>query len=151
MKKQALIVFVFFLAFIFNTIAYAVSSLEETESAAIHGNQKAQCELGCALWTGTFGNVPDGNYRTVSRNANKAYGWLVLGTDFTAHGKPTESTYSFIVDALNSLGSYYEVEVGDTTKAKENYKKSADLFVEFGGKFEETIAGRNYNRLETEE
>jgi hypothetical protein len=110
-----------------------VVSWEETERNAASGNQQAQCELGCSLWTGTYGNIIDGNYRKVVRLPGKAYDWLLRGTDQTTHGNPTDSTYSFVVAALNALGSYFEIERGDTEEAKMYYQRSADLFVEFGG------------------
>ena len=151
MKKLSLVLFIVSLAFIFNSVACTASSLEDVENDASRGIQKAQCELGCALWSGIFGNIPENNYRKITRNANQAFDWLTKGTDLTVHGEPTESTYSFIVDALNALGSYYEVEAADMAQAKLYYKKSADLFVKFDGEFVGTIAGRNYIRLVAEE
>ncbi len=121
--------------------------LDVIETDARNGIQVSQCELGCALLSGIVGNLPDGTYRLVPRNADEALSWLTRGTDFAVHGEPTEETYSFIVDALNSLGSYFEVHADDIVQAKMFYKQSADLFVQFGGEFEGTIAGRNFLRL----
>jgi|GEM_PF-6497018 hypothetical protein len=151
MKKLSLVLFIVSLAFIFNSVACTASSLEDVENDASRGIQKAQCELGCALWSGTFGNIAEENYRSIPRNVNKACNLLKQGVDSDTHGEPTESTYSFIVDALNALGSYYEVEAADMAQAKLYYKRSADLFVKFDGEFAGTIAGRNYMRLVAEE
>lgn len=119
-------------------------SFEEVEKQAIQGNQRSMCEVGIALLTGSFGNMHDHNYKKIDRNIENALIYLEKSINSIT---PDDSTYSFIVDALNALGSYYEIEADNIDKAIDYYKKSADLFVGFGGDFEGVIAGRNYNRL----
>ncbi|MBY0461746.1 MAG: hypothetical protein K2Q34_01000 [Alphaproteobacteria bacterium] len=147
MKRTLLHLFIIFLILFFDNAAFGTSCLEDTERDAIKGVQKAQCELGCALLTGIFGNIPDDTYKKILKNPNRAFDWLTNGTDFKRHGTPTKDTYLAVIDALNSLGVYFEIEKNDVEQAKNYFKQSAELFVKFGGDFEGTIAGRNYNRL----
>lgn len=144
MKKRFLPILIVFFLFTCNYSNSSNVSFEEVEKQALQGNQTAMCEVGIALLTGSFGNMHDHNYKKIDRDVENALVYLEKSINLIT---PDNSTYSFIVDALNALGSYYEIEADNNDKAIDYYRKSADLFVRFGGDFEGIIAGRNYNRL----